>query len=456
LATFIAATTLKPDGYFKSSSATGSIAGLEYALRLCVINEATEDMHQRHFEENEDDDGQRLLSNGVCVDYIMKWTRYHEPSGENFRNHTVLLLLSHLKARIIRFSPENTVASVQFVDRILKTDLMIVTSGQMVSLSKLRQMVTSTFTSAEVMMEELLAPFTGIKEFDIFKLHDKMFEEAPGYSFVTDRRNNLEHLWLDFLEQTDWDDPIFQLQFLEKMEKLRDALFILMHLTLGSPSRATSLTILQLLNTDTMMRSFVVFGGDLFMMTRYRKQRSMIQCDIIGIKCFSPRLADIFVPYLILLRNTENAIQNHVNGGSRLDSASYFTYYFVKEDGRPFSENGNDLCQLFSTSMASDGEGIPIGMRDYRQCAAAWIRCHVQQKHSVDLNTHLEAQFDHGESAGNLYGCTKDDPHSYTVMANAKFASARFYEFMSPVNAITNNEANQLQELESYSYMSDK
>jgi hypothetical protein len=31
LVTFIAATTLKPDGYFKSSSATGSIADLEYA-----------------------------------------------------------------------------------------------------------------------------------------------------------------------------------------------------------------------------------------------------------------------------------------------------------------------------------------------------------------------------------------------------------------------------------------
>jgi DEAD/DEAH box helicase len=228
------------------------------------------------------------------------------------------------------------------------------------------------------------------------------------------------------------------------MQKLRDLLFILMHLTLGSPSRATSLTILQLLNTDTMMRSFVVFGGDLFMMTRYKKQRSMIQRDVIGIKCFSPRLADIFVPYLILLRNAENAIRNHDNGGARLDSASYFTYYFVKEDGRPFSENGIDLCQLFSNCMASDGDGIPIRMRDYRQCAAAWIRCHVQQKHSVDLNTHLEAQFDHGESAGNLYGRTKDDPHSYTVMANAKFASARFYEFMSPVNAVTNTEANQL------------
>jgi hypothetical protein len=100
LATFIAATTLKPEGYFKSTNATGSIAGLEYALRLCVINEAT-DMHQRHFEENKDDDGQRLQSNGVCVDYIMKWTRYHEPSSEFFCNHTVLLLLSHLKARII-------------------------------------------------------------------------------------------------------------------------------------------------------------------------------------------------------------------------------------------------------------------------------------------------------------------------------------------------------------------
>jgi hypothetical protein len=116
----------------------------------------------------------------------------------------------------------------------------------------------------------------------------------------------------------------------------------------------------------------------------------------------------------------------------------------VKEDGRPFSENGNDLCQLFSTSMAGDGDGIPIGMRDYWQCAAAWIRCHAQQKHTVDLNTHLEAQFDHGELAGNLYGRTKDDPHSYTVMAHAKFASAQFYEFMSPFNAITNNEANQL------------
>jgi hypothetical protein len=75
-------------------------------------------MHQRHFDENEDDDGQQLQSNGICVDYIIKWTRYHEPSGENFHNHTVLLLLSHLKARIIRFSPENRVASVQFVDRI--------------------------------------------------------------------------------------------------------------------------------------------------------------------------------------------------------------------------------------------------------------------------------------------------------------------------------------------------
>jgi hypothetical protein len=93
LATFIAATTLKPDGYFKSSSATGSIAGLKYTLRLCVINEATV-MHQCHFEVNNDDDAQRLQSNGVCVDYIMKWTRYHEPSHENFRNHTVLLLLS--------------------------------------------------------------------------------------------------------------------------------------------------------------------------------------------------------------------------------------------------------------------------------------------------------------------------------------------------------------------------
>jgi hypothetical protein len=181
---------------------------------------------------------------------------------------------------------------VQFVDHTLKTDLTIVTSGQMVSLSKLRQMVTFAFTSAEDLMKELLAPFTGIKEFDLYNLHDTLFEEAPGYSFVTDWRNNLEHLWLDFLEQTGWENPIFQLQFLEKMEKLRDLLFILMHLTLGSPSRVMSLTILQLLNTDTMMRSFVVFGGDLFMMTRYRKQRSMTQHDIVGIKCFSPRLAD--------------------------------------------------------------------------------------------------------------------------------------------------------------------
>jgi hypothetical protein len=257
------------------------------------------------------------------------------------------------------------VASVQFEDHILKTDLMIVASGQMVSLSKLQQMVTSAFTSAEELIEELLALFTGIKEYDMSKLCDKMFEEAPGYSFVTDQSNNLDHLWLDILEQTGWDNPILQLQFLEKMEKLRDLLFILMHLTLGSPSQVTSLTILQLLNTDTMMRSFVVFGGDLFMITWYRKQRSTIQRDIIGIKCFSPRLANIFMPYLILLRNAKNAIRNHANGGSRLDSASYFSYYFVKEDGRPFSENGNDLCQLFSNCMSGDGDGIPIGMRDY-------------------------------------------------------------------------------------------
>jgi hypothetical protein len=293
-------------------------------------------------------------------------------------------------------------------------------------------------------MEELLSPFHGIKEYDISKLRDKMFEEAPGYSFVTDPRNELEHLWLDYLEQTKCDSPALQLHFLEKMAKLRDLLLILMHLTLGSPSRATSLTTIQLLNTDTMMRSFVVFGEDLFLMTRYRKQRSMIQRDIIGIKCFSPRLADIFMPYLILLRNAENAIQNHDNGGSRRNAASYFTYFFVKEGGRPFSENGNDLCQLFSNCMAGDGDGIPIGMRDYRQCAAAWIRCHVQQKHKVTLNTHLEAQFDHGETAGNVYGRTTDDPHSYTVMADAKYASAKFFEFMSPVNNVTNNEVNQM------------
>jgi Orsellinic acid/F9775 biosynthesis cluster protein D len=148
LATFIAATTLKPDGHFKASDATGCIAGLEYVLRLCVINEAV-DMHQQHFEENADTDAQRLISNATCVNYIMKWTRYHEPSGENFRNHTVLLLLSHLKARIVRFSPESTVATVQFVDPILKTDLRLVNSGQVVSLSRLRQMISSAFASAE-------------------------------------------------------------------------------------------------------------------------------------------------------------------------------------------------------------------------------------------------------------------------------------------------------------------
>jgi hypothetical protein len=49
---------------------------------------------------------------------------------------------------------------------------MIVTSGQMMSLSKLRNMDTSTLTSVEDLMEELLEPFTGIKEFDISELHD--------------------------------------------------------------------------------------------------------------------------------------------------------------------------------------------------------------------------------------------------------------------------------------------
>jgi hypothetical protein len=46
------------------------------------------------------------------------------------------------------------------------------------------------------------------------------------------------------------------------------------------------------------------------------------------------------------------------------------------------SDNGNDLCQLFSNCMSGDGDGIPIGISDYRQCAAAWIQCHVQQKQS--------------------------------------------------------------------------
>ena len=434
IAYFVAAVVTKPDGSRQISDvATGRISGLEYAMRASLLWKAFLLLQNRCAENV----NSQVAAGEACT-YIKNF------GMSDAQSNNVAYMLQYWKQRIRDTAAKETQSYLNFTDFNQRLDMKFVNSkickAVTVGFHALQQGYESVYKHAEVIEKGLLGDFTYGKEgevkvtsIDLATLHDGWSNTNDGYSFVTDTSNRLSTLWKVYGDQNFGHSTEWEVTFLREARKLRESLAFLLHVFGGGPSRSTSLVVSQIMNTTDMMRSFIVFQGDLFFCNRYQKSQYLRATQAMhSVKCFPQRLARMFVNYLVLFRPMESAIFRRRTANTILGLQSQ-TYFFIKPSGQPMNEDGEGVSGIVA-SIYANIVGIPLKFQQHRHMVQALTRQWLttgNDHRRLDGMALINEQMDHSDATGELYGNTDMDPHNPTYFACAVHASRMWQDFLA-------------------------
>ena len=427
MAVFCVATTLlHKDVSRTGANATTFMAGLEYAMRSCVLLEANEIYKSITA-------GMAQPGGVATASPSMEASRYIKENGiADAERNNVAFLLSHHKGRLRNHAPNEATSNIQFKDHADKKDLIIADTAVEVNYGAVKAGIDQVFVDVEADMRRLLGGYTGSRNF--CNLVENWNDETVGYSFVTDKRNGLADLWKAYGCQCPFKSPAWRKDFLATTHGLMEKFGFLIHTAAGGPSRAPTMVSAQLVNSMTMLRCLQIFGKDVMFVTRYNgKGRSLRQRDIESAKCLPSRLASPLLQYLVLLRPVENRLRASVDGAVLPDLLyNMETYFFVTPEGRPFDEAGSQFRSLikrfFNHYMRAD-----IRFQDWRHAQENWQRHQIPDvacARGIRASHVLNSQMDHSKATGDLYGRADSEPVSTEFFANNAFGSKAWHRFI--------------------------
>ncbi|KAK9242699.1 hypothetical protein V1506DRAFT_464278 [Lipomyces tetrasporus] len=189
------------------------------------------------------------------------------------------------------------------------------TSGALLSLAALRQFLRELYDDAEALVPELCLHLD-VPTYYARNLRDNYSNGEPGYSFLSEKTNHLpsEYLWTALHRDRALrgkyvvSDKIMVAaaqEYLKSSTKLLKTLFLLMHLTYGSPARMTEIDTWKHVNSVHGVRNVYCHPRGLVLLGLYNKTISMTGMKRFVVHLVPARLEKLFLTYLIYVRPLE-------------------------------------------------------------------------------------------------------------------------------------------------------
>ncbi|KAK9494587.1 hypothetical protein V1508DRAFT_350485 [Lipomyces doorenjongii] len=189
------------------------------------------------------------------------------------------------------------------------------TSGVLLSLDALKLFLSELYDSAEALLPEVCLD-VHVPIYYARNLRDNYSNTEPGYSFLSDKSNKLspDYLWMAMHRDRALrgkyvvNDRIIvgaAQAYLKSATALLETLFLLMHLTYGSPARMTEIDSWKHVNSLHGVRNVYCHPRGLVFLGLYNKTTSMTGMKRLIVHLVPARLEKLFLAYLIFVRPLE-------------------------------------------------------------------------------------------------------------------------------------------------------
>lgn len=245
--------------------------------------------------------------------------------------------------------------------------------GQPISLARLQRMVHDVIDEAadKLWTELMWTQQNGRFDIPLDKLEDDVTFTKRGISFVTNRRNGLmdKRGWM--LERAfahpegrklhpgeSWSKlPV--LKYLRQVDRFRELLLFLVHVTGGQPARGSEITTIRFRNGFLQDRNVFAMAGQMVIVTRYHKSQSQFDKPKVIPRFLPWRVGQLLAVYLVYVQPLEQFLGEEVRG------FGYSDYVWSNEFG-PWATDR--LTKIISRETRK-GLGVRLTTLDYRHVA---------------------------------------------------------------------------------------
>jgi superfamily II DNA helicase RecQ len=259
-------------------------------------------------------------------------------------------------------------------------------------------------------------------------IHDELSNSEPGYSFISDTRNNFrDHrhfLIRSMLEDEKHRDHFYNYQhtnegsgvawkaaaiieWMKTCENCIGNLFALAHYGSGQPARGTELSIFAPENTTIQLRSIYSYGGFINLVSMYNKTQTNTQRSRVIGRSLPPPVGELFVYWLALVLPTLDMIWTTWRTLPD-DPARFRLRIFTGLTGN-FDTNdfSTILSSLSGERVVDGGMGHAMGVADTRHYLISVMRkyCRGIRNRSF-LEEYFNEQSGHKEDAAENYAIT--------------------------------------------------
>lgn len=202
--------------------------------------------------------------------------------------------------------------------------------GHKLALEDIRRMTADLLEKAQrILVTDVLRGYQPLDEKIMEKLVDCLCEDDPGYSFLTERKNDRllnsyktalgEHLIRELASRDpqrtfllihpltgrrQWNKAELSL-WAEKVAEFVNALLVLVHLTSGQPARATELREYMLTNSRSGLRNVFICQDTFMIVQQYSKTSSLTGHDSAIARFLPKPVAKLLLNYLCLVKPFE-------------------------------------------------------------------------------------------------------------------------------------------------------
>ncbi|KAJ2444981.1 hypothetical protein GGF42_006142 [Coemansia sp. RSA 2424] len=268
--------------------------------------------------------------------------------------------------------------------------------GQLISIGDIGDACYSAVADITAAMAPELAHFTEaqLAKLSVCKdIAENCINDATGYSFLTDERNDYAALYGSHLANAKFDNGDFTYEgaagiaeldraamreWLGRMDTLLDTITFAIHISGGQPARAPELASVMLRNNQVSRRGIFAKRDTLCVVTTY--QRGQSHHEIV--RYLPKELAQLVLQYLVLIRPCVRKVAMILLANDVAEQqaiARVYNNYLFARNGQPMT--AVHLRQSFAHYWALYTK-YNISFRDYRQFSRAFIikLCHAGTK----------------------------------------------------------------------------
>ena len=364
-----------------------------------------------------------LLTNDTFPDDVKV---FYELLGNGFNGN--IQLLSQIKSLIEKQGRSSTAAPKIWVT---DPEHLILTSGQDVSLRRIRSGLQKLVASANGKLDSILHPIQmerlNISRSETETWKDVCYNSQVGYGFSTEMENRLRNvmdlasskvLILGLAERgtngaLNFDDVKVN-QFMVAAGNLVKEIACLVLWTGGNPPRSTEFLEASFRNTSSSFRSLFLINDSFVFVSEYVKYSNTNSSEMPILRVLPKAVSEIIFNYLILIRPLEVVLASYLFRNEPSCANHYRSSIFVVQ-GRLLVDSFADIFRRVNQTIL----GMNIGINDHRHLTDSYLKMHYKESMLSKQLQVLDDQAGHRSmTAGLVYGRTQRDlPGIPTFMA---------------------------------------